>query len=313
MVNQSDPFDVPLDANIRRRINFGSICRKMMFNESCAECTKSNDFYRKAKSAVDSEKEGVTKLARDLYARSRIFMSAFNMRDEDKSYPLYIYAIPPAVYDELMGNIGNFRVLNLGFNMFHPVTGHSAMISKRGSGLMTRYSVTIDNKPTPLPNKEILEKLQSLDFSCLFNLDEIIQFVESGYRHIMTLNQEQNLLRFAPAFDGQRVYKEVFFHRFSVEQVLAFNSSQSGNFDDSIPTIKSNPVMRALDPSNEGGFDPLDFPPVEDELSKPLPAVHLDHQKVNPIVGTNVMPSDPAELQKRVAELQRQLSGLGVK
>lgn len=245
-----DNFDVNLDRNVRKRLNFGKVCQKFTRGAECEECAASDALYKKSRSAEsNSEKEAYLTQARTLYAKSRIFINAINVRDEDKTFPVRVYAFPPSVYDDLMGQIRGLKQLNPNSNVFHPLTGNNILITKKGSGLLTRYTVQIDNNPSEIPNKEVLENLKKGDMSDLPDLSKIENFISQNYMHITQLDNDMNILRLLPPYDGMCVYKELKFHRFTVDAVEKFNGDNGGEEEekDIFPSEKKQ----------SKGFDPF--------------------------------------------------------
>lgn len=211
-----DDFDVNLDINVRKRLFFGKICPAQKGGD-CPECAKANDLFRLSRAETDQgKKKTLEDQGRGLYAKSRIFINAINIKDEDKTFPVHIYAIPPLVYDEIISIIRGAKQLDPNKNVFHPINGHNILITKRGSGILTRYSTQIDQNPSRIPNQKLLGELQEGDRSGLHNLNKIEDYIADNYRHITTLSNDANMLRLLPPFEDQTIYKEVKFHRYSI-------------------------------------------------------------------------------------------------
>jgi len=224
-----DKFDVNLDANVRKRLFFGKVCEAQKGGD-CQECAKASDLFRQSRAQSDQgKKKELEDQARGLYAKSRIFINAINVRDEDKTYPVRIYAIPPLVYDEVISVIRGARQLDPQKNVFHPLTGHNILITKRGSGILTRYSTQLDQNPSKIPNEELLAQLQGGDRSGLHNLNMVEEFINDNYLHITTLNNDQNLIRLLPPFEDQTIYKEIKFHRFTIGSYRSISDGNSGS------------------------------------------------------------------------------------
>ena len=239
-------YDVNLDRNIRKKLFFGKICAKYTKGEDCKECAESDRYYRLSRN-VDNQKEkdAILEKARELFARSKIFINAINVKDEDKEFPGRVYAVPPSVYDDLMGQIKGLKQLDGSINVFHPLEGRNILVSKKGSGIQTRYTVQIDQKSSKIPNAKILESLKKGDVSCLNNLDEIESFVIGNSPLIAIFDSPVNIIRLLPPYDGQTIYKELKFHRFSADSVASQNTET---------TPKSE-----FDNMAESGFNPFDL------------------------------------------------------
>jgi hypothetical protein len=227
-MEEQDQFEVNLDRNQRKKLNFGKVCQQFICGKECEECAKSDSFYRLSKSAENqTEKDAFLNQARTLYAKSKIFINAINVKDEDRTFPVRVYAIPPSVYDDLMGQIRGLRQLDPTANIFHPITGRAILVTKKGSSIQTRYTVQIHNAPSPIPNIEVLEKLKSGDTTCLPNLDDIEEFIHQNYLHITQFENNGNVIRLLPSYNGHAIYKELKFHRFTVGSLRKMEQNES--------------------------------------------------------------------------------------
>jgi hypothetical protein len=212
-------FDVNLDNCFRKKINLGKICMRYYKGEDCEECNVSSRLFKEGKAKND---ESLTEDARNLYARSRIFVNAIDVRDEDKSHPVYIYIFPPKVYDDLLAQVKGQRQLDPNINIFHPVTGRNIVITRKGTGKLTSYSPIIDSSTSEILNKSLLEQLKAGDYSQLHNLDNVESYISRNYEHMRQFEVGPNVIRLCPPYDGHSIYKELKFHRFTVAQFYAF-------------------------------------------------------------------------------------------
>ena len=266
-----DEFDVNLDVNVRKRLFFGKVCEAQKGGD-CPECAKATDLFRQSRVQPDQgKKKELEEQARGLYAKSRIFINAINVKDEDKSFPVRIYAIPPLVYDEIISIIRGQRQLNPNHNVFHPLTGQNVLITKRGSGILTRYSSQLDQTQSEIPNKELLVQLQAGDRSGLHNLNRIEDFIADNYMHITTLNNDQNLLRLMPPFEDQTIYKELKFHRFTIGSYQTITADNAPRISPSDPS--DNLTGPSFDDRGmQDEFNPAALEDVPDFTSNPIGA-----------------------------------------
>jgi len=268
-------FNVNLDRNVRRKIFFGKVCLKSVNGSSCSECEKAGEFYRKANNAAGTdERSNLMEKARTLYARSKIFVNAIDTTDEDKSYPVRIYALPPSTYDDLMRQVKGLQILDNSVNVVHPFKGRNVLITKTGQGVQTRYSVQIDTRDTEIPNKQLLEQFKNGDLSGLHNLNNVKDFIEQNYMHIKQLENDTNIIRLLPPFDATKViYSEVKFHRFTVDYVL----KQEIETDESNQSAPKPAVSKSSPSSNTSGInDEYDPFSVSDEVSVNMPQLLED-------------------------------------
>jgi len=268
-------FNVNLDRNVRRKIFFGKVCPKSINGSSCVECEKASEFYRASNNtASKDERNRLMETARSLYARSKIFVNAIDTQDEDKSYPVRVYALPPSTYDDLMRQVKGLQILDSSINVVHPFKGRNVLITKKGQGVQTRYSVQIDTRDTEIPNKQLLEQFKAGDLSGLHNLNNIISFIDQNYLHIKQVENDTNIIRLLPPFDETKViYSEVKFHRFTADYVLSQNQQESPSTGFvSSPSSPSSPSVSA-DSSTVDEYDPFG---VSDEVSVAPPTLPDD-------------------------------------
>jgi hypothetical protein len=261
-------FDVNLDTCVRKTINLGKLCPKHHHGEHCDECAESDRLYQLGKK---NKNEEFIDDAKTLFARSKVFVNAVNVKDEDPTFPVYIYIFPPRVYDDLMGMMRGQRQLDPSFNAFHPVTGRNILMTRKGSGKMTRYTPMMDTNVTPLCNEALLEKLKAGDFSDLHDLNKVEEFIAAGYLHMRQFEGGTNIIRLLPPFDGLTVYKELKFHRFTVAQFKAYKNRETENTGtiDVSSNTSSTPPINDEKPSDP--FDPFDLPQnVTDRSANPI-------------------------------------------
>jgi len=260
-------FNVNLDRNVRRKIFFGKVCPKSTDGSSCVECEKASEFYRASNNTSSKEdRVALMEKARQLYARSKIFVNAIDTQDEDKSYPVRIYALPPSTYDDLMRQVKGLQILDNSINVVHPFKGRNILITKTGQGVQTRYSVQIDNRDTEIPNKQLLEQFKTGDVSGLHNLNKVTEFIDQNYMHIKQVDNETNIIRLLPPFDETKViYAEVKFHRFTADYVL--NQGNESSDQSSFTTPSPSPSQS----SNKSTVDEYDPFSVSDEVSAATP------------------------------------------
>jgi len=263
-------FNVNLDRNVRRKIFFGKVCPKSIDGSSCIECEKASEFYRAANNASSKdERNSLMEKARILYARSKIFVNAIDTQDEDKSYPVRIYAIPPSTYDDLMRQVKGLNILDNTINVVHPFKGRNVLITKKGQGVQTRYSVQIDTRDTEIPNKQLLEQFKNGDLSGLHNLNNIIDFINQNYMYIKQLDSETNILRFLPPYDESKViFAEVKFHRYTADYILSQGVSRESSGDFDRPSTSYGPSNS----SNNSTVDEYDPFGVSDEPNVATPS-----------------------------------------
>jgi len=249
-------FDVNIDACVRKTINLGKICPKFKNGEYCEECAVSEQLFNEAKKKEDKV---LLEDAKSLYARSRVFVNALNINDEDKTFPVHIYIFPPKVYDDLMAMMKSQRQLDPKFNIFHPITGRNVLITRKGTTKLTTYTPAFDINVSQLVNEALLERLKNNDFSALHDLSKVEEFISAGYLHMKQFEPGTNVIRLLPPYDGLTIYKELKFHRITVSQLQAFK--EKDNHDQAVITSqKPYTAPQAQKALKDNEFDPFDLP-----------------------------------------------------
>jgi len=239
-------YDVDLDRNTRRKIYFGEPCKSFTKGEDCPECKAAQTFFRNANRENNPAEKGLLKeKGRLLMARSKIFVNGINLKDEEGTYPSRIYVLPPTVYDDIVNQAKGLRQLNSELNPFDPGNGCRIVVTRTGQGIQTRYRVQIDQTPQPLPRMEALEDM--------FNLDNIEMLITDQQSAFTIFENGPNILRILPPWDDRRVlYKEVKFHRFSIDYVLEKEKSEGGQ----APAPSQSSIPNAPDPFKENEAAP---------------------------------------------------------
>jgi hypothetical protein len=295
-------FDFPIDQNTRRRLNFGQVCRKFTKGLDCPECNKALELFKKAESSPSKvEGEKYRNAAQLLYSKSKVFLNGIDVDDEDKSYPVKIFALAPSTYDDIITQVKGMKYIQSNFNLVHPQIGHNVLITRTGTGRNTRYAVQIDQRETVLPNSEVLAKLLGHDFSPLFDLDVLEEFIMQNYANITTPSKALNVIRFLPPMQGKKaVYRELRFHRFTVDSYKNFITGS-----DSILGSGSTGIEGSKIPASDDEFDPFALVPdpargtIPEVVSSPKPV------EVAPISSLN-MASIDAQIKELLLKKQAQ-------
>jgi hypothetical protein len=286
-------FDFPIDQNTRRRLNFGQVCRKFTKGLDCPECNKALELFKKAESSPSKvEGEKYRNAAQLLYSKSKVFLNGIDVDDEDKSYPVKIFALAPSTYDDIITQVKGMKYIQSNFNLVHPQIGHNVLITRTGTGRNTRYAVQIDQRETVLPNSEVLAQLLGHDYSPLFDLDVLEEFIMQNYSNITTPSKALNVIRFLPPMQGKKaVYRELRFHRFTVDSYKNFitgsdnilGGTSTGLDGPKIPASDDEFDPFALVGETVRSSNPVTVPPI---VSTPKPV------EVSPVASPNIASID---------------------
>jgi len=236
-------FTFDLERNKRKKISFGEICRAFAFGEKCEFCEQSSKLYKKADACANkAEANEIQELARQYYARSRIFINAIDCKDAEQGYPVKIFALPPSVYDDIISLMRSMNSIGEKVDFLHPETGRNIVITRKGQKPQIRYTVNLDSKPSPIPNKAVREGLIRGDRSLLHNLNDMARILQTYEVPVYTIDQDLTILRIMPPFDGVMIYKELKFHRIWSPNTRSFDETSFTQDQQSLPPqIETSP------------------------------------------------------------------------
>ena len=129
------------------------ICTDKTFGKPCPVCDTVH-------SAMNSASDEMKELIKQSIASNRVLLNVLD-REGDKPNEAQICEVPPGVFSQIvaiMQEWGPTEVLD-------PSTGRDFIIERTGSGLNTKYSVTIAAKSEAVP-AAVLGKLPDIDAYC---------------------------------------------------------------------------------------------------------------------------------------------------
>jgi len=142
------------------------VCLEKTFGQECPIC----EVLRVAKQNAD---EDTKKLLDESRAGGRFLVNAYRVA-KDAAPEVVILELPPTVYEsvcdlidqkaddqEIEDEEGNMITVP-GIDVLDVKKGRNFIISKSGTGLTTKYTVSVSDNPTRVP-PELLDKLNNLD------------------------------------------------------------------------------------------------------------------------------------------------------